>query len=101
MRPRIALLTLLAFAPLALWGAVPLVADPGKAERLGAKIPKKQRRVERRKSKEGVRTTNIERVSASITRLQRRQDVLEADLEGKKAELLRLREDLRGTRARL
>ena len=101
MRPRIVLLTLLAFAPLALWGAVPLVADAGKAERLGAKISKTQRKVQRLKSKEGALTTNIERVSASISRLQRRQDVLEADLERKKAELLRLRDDLRRTRARL
>jgi murein DD-endopeptidase MepM/ murein hydrolase activator NlpD len=101
MRTRIALLTLLAFGPLALWGAVPLVADAGKAERLGAKISKTQRKVQRLKSKEGVLTTNIERVSASISRLQRRQDVLEADLERKKAELLRLRDDLRRTRARL
>ena len=101
MRTRIALLTLLAFCPLALWGAVPLVADAGKAERLGAKISKTQRKVQRLKSKEGVLTTNIERVSASISRLQRRQDVLEADLERKKAELLRLRDDLRRTRARL
>jgi peptidoglycan DL-endopeptidase CwlO len=101
MRPRIALLTLLAFAPLALWGAVPLIADAGKAERLGAKISKTQRKVQRLKSKEGALTTNIERVSASISRLQRRQDVLEADLERKKAELLRLRDDLRRTRARL
>jgi murein DD-endopeptidase MepM/ murein hydrolase activator NlpD len=101
MRPRIALLTLLAFAPLALWGAVPLVADAGKSERLGAKISKTQRKVQRLKSKEGALTTNIERVSASISRLQRRQDVLEADLERKKAELLRLRDDLRRTRARL
>ena len=102
MRTRIALLTLLAFGPLALWGAVPLVADvAGKAERLGAKISKTQRKVQRLKSKEGVLTTNIERVSASITRLQRRQDVLEADLERKKAELLRLRDELRRTRARL
>jgi murein DD-endopeptidase MepM/ murein hydrolase activator NlpD len=101
MRPRIVLLTLLAFAPLALWGAVPLVADAGKAERLGAKISKTQRKVQRLKSREGALTTNIERVSASISRLQRRQDVLEADLERKKAELLRLRDDLRRTRARL
>jgi peptidoglycan DL-endopeptidase CwlO len=101
MRPRIVLLTLLAFAPLALWGALPLVAGAGKAERLGAKISKTQHKVQRLKSKEGALTTNIERVSASISRLQRRQDVLEADLERKKAELLRLRDDLRRTRARL
>src|SRR5205809_620608 len=38
MRPRIALLALLAFAPLVLWASLPLVADAGKSERIGAKI---------------------------------------------------------------
>jgi murein DD-endopeptidase MepM/ murein hydrolase activator NlpD len=101
MRPRIALLVLLAFAPLALWAALPLVADAGKSERIGAKISKTQSKIERLKSKEGVLTTDIARVSTSINRLQRRQDVLENDLERKKAELLRIQADLRRTRARL
>ena len=101
MRPRIALLFVLALGPLVLWGALPLIAGAGKAERLGAKISKTQKKVERLKSQEGVLTTNIVRVSSSINRLQRRQDVLEADLERKKAELLRIRDDLRRTRARL
>ena len=101
MRPRIALLVLLAFAPLALWAALPLVADAGKSERIGAKISKTQSKIERLKSKEGVLTTDIARVSTSINRLQRRQDVLENDLARKKAELLRIQGDLRRTRARL
>jgi peptidoglycan DL-endopeptidase CwlO len=101
MRPRIALVALLAFAPLVLWASLPLVADAGKSERIGAKISKTQSKIEHLKSKEGVLTTDIARVSTRINRLQRRQNVLESDLERKKAELLRIQDDLRRTRARL
>jgi peptidoglycan DL-endopeptidase CwlO len=101
MRPRIALLFLLAFAPLVLWGALPLVADAGKSERIGAKISKTQTKIEHLKSKEGVLTTDIAKVTGRIDTLQRRQNVIETDLDRKKAELLRIQDDLRRTRARL
>jgi murein DD-endopeptidase MepM/ murein hydrolase activator NlpD len=101
MRPRLALLTLIVFAPLALWAALPLVADAGKSERIGAKISRAQSKISHLKSKEGVLTTDIARVSTRINTLQRRQNVLETDLAHKKSELLRIQDDLRRTRARL
>ncbi len=103
MRPRLALLFVLAFAPLALWAALPLVSDgqTGKAAKIDKKIQHKQAEVTRLKSKEGVLTTDIQRVSSKISTLQDRQDVLERDLARKKAILLRTQDELRKTRARL
>jgi murein DD-endopeptidase MepM/ murein hydrolase activator NlpD len=101
MRVRIALLWLLVLAPLALWAGLPLVAGAGKAERLQRQIDRKRGQVDRLESRAGVLTTTISRQSARIRALQRRQDVLEADLARKRAELERIREDLRRQRARL
>src|SRR4051812_32421916 len=101
MRARIAIFAILAFAPLVVWAGLPLVADAGKAERVRAKISKTQGKIERLKSKEGVLTTDIARGSSRISTLQHRQNVLEADLSRKKAELERIQDDLPRTRARL
>ncbi len=98
MRPRIALFAVLVLAPLALWAGLPLIST-GKS--LQDRIEEKRNRVERLKSKEGVLTKVIERASVKINRLQRRQNVLESDLERKRTELVRIQDDLRRTRARL
>jgi murein DD-endopeptidase MepM/ murein hydrolase activator NlpD len=85
------------------WAGLPLISSgqSGKAAKVERKIQHKQAEVSRLKSKEGVLTTDIAQVSTRINRLQRRQSVLESDLAKKKAELLRLQDDLRRTRARL
>jgi murein DD-endopeptidase MepM/ murein hydrolase activator NlpD len=101
MRSRIAIFAVLVFGPLLVWAGLPLVADAGKAEQVRAKISKTQGQIDRLKSKEGVLTTDIAEVSSRISTLQRRQNVLESDLDRKKAELLRIQDDLRRTRARL
>jgi murein DD-endopeptidase MepM/ murein hydrolase activator NlpD len=101
MRARIALLCLLVAGPFLLWAVSPLIADAGKAERIRAKISRTQGRINTLKAKEGVLTDVIESQTTRITRLQRRQNVLQADLDRKKAELIRIQDDLRRTRARL
>jgi len=103
IRRRVGLFVLLALLPVALWAAVPLISSgqTGKAAKIEKKIQHKQAQVEHLKSKEGVLTTDISRVSKRINVLQDRQDALEADLAKKKAQLQRLQDDLRRTRARL
>jgi murein DD-endopeptidase MepM/ murein hydrolase activator NlpD len=101
MRARIALLCLLVVAPVALWAALPLIADAGKAERIKSKISRTQGRINTLKAKEGVLTDTIQGQTSRINQLQRRQEVLQADLDRKKAQLIRLQDELRRTRARL
>lgn len=98
MRSRIALFTVLVLAPVALWAGLPVLTT---GQSLQRRIEAKRDKVEKLKSKEGVLTNVIERQSTKINRLQRRQDVIEADLSRKRAELERLQDDLRRTRARL
>jgi murein DD-endopeptidase MepM/ murein hydrolase activator NlpD len=103
VRSRLALFVVLALAPLALWAGLPLISSgqTGKAAKIDHKIKRKQAEVSKLKSKEGVLTTDIAQATTRINGLQRRQNVLEADLAKKKAELLRIQDDLRRTRARL
>jgi murein DD-endopeptidase MepM/ murein hydrolase activator NlpD len=101
MRPRIALLAVLVLGPFALWAALPLVADAGKAEQLRAKISKTRKKVDRLKSREGVLTETVEAQTARIDRLASRQRRLQADLDAKRGELIRIQDELRVRRARL
>ena len=100
MRPRIALFAVLALAPVVLWAGLPVLSS-GQKKSLQQRIEAKRGTVERLKSKEGVLTNVIERATTRINRLQRRQNVLQADLDRKRAELIRIQNDLRRTRARL
>ena len=98
MRPRIALFAVLVLAPVALWAGLPMLSS---SKSLQQRIEDKRGKVERLKAKEGVLTNVIERATTKINRLQRRQNVLQADLDRKRAELIRIQDDLRRTRARL
>lgn len=101
MRPRIALFAVLVLAPVALWAGLPLISSGQSSKGLQQRIDAKRGKVERLKSKEGVLTKVIERASTKINRLQRRQDVLQDDLDRKRAQLIRLQDELRRTRERL
>src|SRR5947209_5368937 len=100
-RRRLALFVALAVVPLLVWGALPLTSSGSKLGRIKTRIHYKQQKVDRLKSKEGVLTTDISEATSRITVLTRRQNALQADLDRKKAELLRIQDDLRRTRARL
>jgi murein DD-endopeptidase MepM/ murein hydrolase activator NlpD len=100
-RRRLALFVALATVPLLVWGALPLTSSGSKLGRIKTRIHFKQQRVDRLRSKEGVLTTDIAQATSQITVLTRRQNALQADLDRKKAELLRIQDDLRVTRARL
>ena len=101
MRRRVALFVALAIGPLLLWGLLPLASSGSKLGRIATRIHHKQQKVDRLKSKEGVLSTDIAQATSRIVTLQRRQDVLQADLDREQAELQRIQEDLRRTRARL
>jgi murein DD-endopeptidase MepM/ murein hydrolase activator NlpD len=110
MRSRAALLALLVLAPLTAWAALPLVSS-GRGATLGQlqhRIDRTRGKIERKRSQEGVLTTDIQaasdRIAAlqrDISVLQRRQDTIQADLDVKRAQLLRIQGALRRERARL
>jgi murein DD-endopeptidase MepM/ murein hydrolase activator NlpD len=96
--------------PLLLWAAVPMISS-GQSARISSlqnKIEKKQRQVERKRSRERVLARDIagfsRRINAlqqDITVLQTREVRLTADLERKRAELAQIQDELRQQRLRL
>lgn len=97
--------------PLLLWGVLPIVsagAPSGSAATLQNKINKKQTELNSKLGKERVLSTDIERYSGRINKLQRkidvlrtRQDRIQGDLNAKRAELEEIQADLRSERKRL
>jgi murein DD-endopeptidase MepM/ murein hydrolase activator NlpD len=92
-------------APALLWAVLPL---PSPGQRLSEKIDRARGEVERKKGTERVLssdiaawTKRINTLEGRIGTLQARQDRIQADLDAKKAELIRLQDRLREERARL
>jgi len=92
-------------APALLWAVLPL---PSPGQRLSEKIDRTRDQVERKKGTERVLasdiaawTRRIDRLEGRIGTLQGRQNAIQAELDEKKAELIRLQTRLREERARL
>ena len=110
---RILVLIACVAVPCALWVALPLgsTAAPSsqsKLDELRSKIDRTRDRIGRKKGTERTLTSDIaaytrriNRLQSKITTLGDRQEVLQRDLEAKRAELERVRGDLRSERARL
>jgi murein DD-endopeptidase MepM/ murein hydrolase activator NlpD len=101
-------------APIVLWLALPLVsagepsATASRAGQIEKQIGKTRAKIERRKSREGVLTTDIaaytkriRALQADITRLQRRQSRIQSTLDRERSQLIAIQDDLRRERARL
>jgi murein DD-endopeptidase MepM/ murein hydrolase activator NlpD len=107
-RSRLSLLLALAALPLALWAVLPLVSPGQSPDELQRKIDRTRDRIEWRRGRERVLTSDIsaytrriDGLQAEITDLQGRQVTLEADLAAKRAELEQIQQDLRRERLRL
>jgi murein DD-endopeptidase MepM/ murein hydrolase activator NlpD len=99
--------------PLVLWAILPLASSGQSSKqqelsRLQSKIADARRKIGRKKGAERTLTTQIaayqrriRRLQGRIGTLQGRQQVIEVDLDAKRAELERLQSDLRAERARL
>ena len=92
-------------APALLWAALPL---PSSGQRLSEKIERARDQVERKRGTERVLasdiaawTRRINSLEGRIGTLQERRNAIQADLDAKKAELIRLQTRLRDERARL
>ncbi|HEV2814289.1 MAG TPA: hypothetical protein VGW10_13625, partial [Solirubrobacteraceae bacterium] len=96
MRLRVLIACLL--APAILWAVLPL---PSQGQRLQEKIDRAREQAERKKGTERVLTTEIAAYSRRISGLEARQSRIQADLDAKMAELVRLQDRLRDERARL
>ncbi len=108
MGRRLSLLLAVAVLPLGLWAVLPLISTGQSPSELQRKIDRTQDRIQWRKGRERVLTSDISAVSArigalqsDITVLQGRQVSLQANLDAKRAELARLQERLRQERLRL
>ena len=110
MRLRVAIVAVL--VPLVLWGLLPVLSEgaapSSRLDSVQRKIDITRGKIGRRKGTERVLSTQIGAYSARIGRLQRsigslesRQQVAETDLSAKRAELLKLQDDLRTQRRRL
>ncbi|MDQ3850749.1 MAG: hypothetical protein M3296_09085, partial [Actinomycetota bacterium] len=111
MRVRVLLATVA--LPLVLWAPLPVVssgatASAARLSTLERKIAKARHRIGRKKGAERTLTTEIAGYSRRIGSLQgrirtlaARQRRIEADLDAKRAELERVRSQLRAQRARL
>jgi len=98
--------------PLVLWAVLPL-ASSGQSKqqelnRLQNRIDRAREKIGRKKGTERVLTSQIagysrriKRLQGKISKLNNRQQVIQTDLDAKRAELERLRTDLRTERARL
>ena len=91
---------------LLLWGALPMLSS-GKVP-LQERIAETREKIGRKKGTDKLLTSDIERYTARIRRLQgkigslqSRQAALQADLDAKRAELVELQVELRSERARL
>jgi len=85
-----------------------LLPLPGQSAPLSKRIQAKRAQVEKKKRKEGVLTTTIQRYNTRIGGLQgqirtsqKRLGVVQADLDDKRGELLRVRDELEVARDRL
>jgi murein DD-endopeptidase MepM/ murein hydrolase activator NlpD len=108
MSRRLGLLLAVAALPLALWGVLPLFSGAETPGSIQNKIQSAQGKIEQRRSRERVLTSDISAVSgrigslqADITTLQSKQVRLQSDLEAKRAELAAIQEDLRRERLKL
>jgi len=108
MLRRISLLLAVAAVPLLLWGVLPMLSTGQGTGELQRKIDRAQDKIQWRKGRERVLTSDIsaytERIGtlqSDITVLQGRQVSLQADLDAKRAELEQIQEDLRRERLRL
>ena len=108
MGRRLSLLLAVAALPLALWALLPLISTGQSPSELQRKIDRAQDRIQWRRGRERVLTSDISAVSArigalqsDITVLQSRQVNLQANLDAKRAELARIQELLRQERLRL
>jgi murein DD-endopeptidase MepM/ murein hydrolase activator NlpD len=110
MRARVLLATVA--LPLLLWAVLPLSSSgQSKQEelnRLQNRIDRAREKIGRKKGTERVLTgeiagysRRIDRLQGKISKLDNRQQVIQSDLDAKRAELERLRTDLRTERARL
>jgi murein DD-endopeptidase MepM/ murein hydrolase activator NlpD len=110
MRARVLLATVA--LPLLLWAVLPLSSSgQSKQEelnRLQNRIDRAREKIGRKKGTERVLTSEIagysrriNRLQGKISKLDNRQQVIQSDLDAKRAELERLRTDLRTERARL
>ncbi|HEX8158180.1 MAG TPA: peptidoglycan DD-metalloendopeptidase family protein [Solirubrobacteraceae bacterium] len=110
MRARVLLATIA--LPLVLWAVLPLSSSgqskQQELDRLQNRIDRARERIGRKKGTERVLTSQIagysrriHRLQGKISRLDNRQQVIQSDLDAKRAELERLRTDLRTERARL
>jgi peptidoglycan DL-endopeptidase CwlO len=108
MGRRISLLLAVVALPLALWGVLPLISVGQSPSELQRKIDRAQDKIQWRRGRERVLTSDISAYTSrigglqeEITVLQGRQVRLETDLEAKRAELAQIQEDLRRERLRL
>jgi murein DD-endopeptidase MepM/ murein hydrolase activator NlpD len=102
MRLRVLLAGVL--ASLAFWTASPLMswgATQSKLSELQSRIGGARSKIDAKRGKERVLTSQITSSSRRIERLARRQSTIEVDLSVKRSELERLRTDLRAERARI
>ncbi len=99
------------FAPLALWASLPLASSASpeaSVSSIQSKIGTKQRQLDHVNGRAQVLTTDISALSdqvdalqATIATLQQREGGIQADLDAKRAVLVRTQDDLRGVRVRL
>jgi murein DD-endopeptidase MepM/ murein hydrolase activator NlpD len=108
MSRRISLLLAVVALPLALWGVLPLVSTGQSTSELQRKIDRAQDKIQWRRGRERVLTSDItaytRRIGGlqdEITVLQGRQVRLQTDLDAKRAELAEIQEALRRERLRL
>ncbi|WP_354701806.1 tail length tape measure protein [Paraconexibacter sp. AEG42_29] len=106
MRLRLLLVSVL--TPLVLWAALPMLSAAETTAQLESKIDATRGKIQMRKGKEKVLSTDISRYNRRIETLQERidrigarQSVVQEDLDVKQAELTRLQTDLRSERSRL
>jgi murein DD-endopeptidase MepM/ murein hydrolase activator NlpD len=108
MSRRISLLLAVVALPLALWGVLPLVSTGQSPSELQRKIDRAQDKIQWRRGRERVLTSDISAytrriggLQEEITVLEGRQVRLQADLDAKRAELEEIQEALRRERLRL
>ena len=108
MRARLSLLVAVAVIPAALWALLPVgTFGAGREQRLQERIDRTEAKIEDRKGREGVLTTQvsawnrkIRELQGSINSLQSREDTIQADLDSATRILNRTQEELRRQRSR-
>jgi murein DD-endopeptidase MepM/ murein hydrolase activator NlpD len=108
MGRRLALLLVVAALPLVLWGVLPLLSGADTPGQIQNKIDAARGKIEQRRSRERVLTSDISAAThrigslqADITVLQTKQVRLQADLDAKRAELAEIQEGLARARVLL